>query len=233
MNLSPPPPRKTDDSDWMTTYADIITLLLAFFVILFSMSTLKKELFNQISGEIVEGQQKSLSQKIQALNPNKEQVESPTVYRVFVPPLGDDDFLKTVVGVDENNKSHQSHITFPEEVLFVPGTTNLISRSATVFEQTVEYLSQISPDYFIISIEVHYDNQSTIPKGYQDKFQFTAERALNIRTGLFQKGYPHDNIYIVGYGDTIPLKTDLIIKSSVPERRIVINIHRKTDIRKY
>ena len=231
MNISPPP-KRTDDNEWMTTYADIITLLLAFFVILFSMSTLKKELFNQISGEIIEGQHRSLSQKIQALNPDKKEVESPTVYRVFVPPLGDDDFLKTVIGVDENNKSHQSHITFPEEVLFVPGTTQLISRSSTVFEQTVDYLSQISPSYFLISIEVHYDEKSRIPKGYQDKFQFTAERALNIRTGLSQKGYPHDNIYIVGYGDTIPLKSEVEIQSAVPERRIVINIHRKTDIRK-
>ena len=209
MSLPPPPPRKTNENEWMTTYADIITLLLAFFVILFSMSTLKKELFNQISGEIVEGQYKSLSQKIHSLQPNQEEVQSPTVYRVFVPPLGDDDFLNTVIGVDENNQSHQSHITFPEEVLFVPGTTKLISRSGTVFEQTVDYLSQISPSYFLISIEVHYDKKSRVPKTYDDKFQFTAERALNIRTALIQKGFPYDNIYVVGYGDSIPLKSDI------------------------
>lgn len=232
MSLSPPPPRKKEDNEWMMTYADIITLLLAFFVILFSMSTLKKDLFNKISGEIVEGQHKSLSQKIHALKPNREEVQSPTVYRVFVPPLGDDDFLKTVIGVDENNQNHQSHITFPEEVLFVPGTTTLIARSGTVFEQTVDYLSQISPSYFLISIEVHYDTESRVPKNYNDKFQFTAERALNIRNALYKKDYPHDNIYIVGYGDTIPLKKDAKIKSSAPARRIVINIHRKTDLRK-
>ena len=95
MSLTPPPPRKSEDNQWMMTYADVITLLLAFFVILFSMSTLKKEMFSQIQGEIVEGQHRSLAQKIQALNPRKDPVHSPTVYRVFIPPLGEDDFLHT------------------------------------------------------------------------------------------------------------------------------------------
>jgi chemotaxis protein MotB len=231
MSLPPLPPRKSEDNEWMLTYADVITLLLAFFVILFSMSTLKKDMFSQIQGEIVEGQYRSLAQKIQALNPNKEQVQSPTVYRVFIPPLGDDDFLHTVVGIDENNKNHQSELTFPEEVLFKPGTTSLINRSKIVMEQTVEYLSQVSPSYFLIAIEVHYDKESATPHSYLDKFQFTAERALNIRMALEKEGYPFENIYIVGYGDSIPLKTNLDIDSAHPERRIIINIHRKTDIR--
>ena len=231
MSLSTPPKRRSEDNEWMLTYADVITLLLAFFVILFSMSTLKKELFNQITGEIIEGQHRSLAQKIQSLNPKKDPTKSPTVHRVFVPPLGDDDFLHTVIGIDENNKSHQSQLTFPEEVFFIPNTTTLINRSQTVMKQLVDYLEQISPNYFLVSIEVHYDKNSKLIPPYKDKFQFTAERAINIRTALEKEGFSHENIYVVGYGSTIPLKTDVHIKSAVPERRIVINIHRKTDLR--
>ena len=87
MSLPPPPPRKHDDNAWMTTYADVITLLLAFFVILFSMSTLKKEFFNQITEEIVKGQKRGFTEQIRTLRPTQNPDQSPVVYRVFVPPL--------------------------------------------------------------------------------------------------------------------------------------------------
>ena len=223
--------KKGEDNEWMITYADIITLLLAFFVILFSMSTLKKEMFAQISDEIVVGQQRSLSQKIMALKPVKDEEQSPVVYKVFVPPLDTDDFLHTVIGIEEQNLNHNSRLIFPEESVFAPETSTLVYRSKTVFEQTSDYLMQISPEYFLIGIEVHYDKESDVPRSYKNKYQFTAERALNFRNGLLKAGYKNENLYVVGYADTIPLKEKLNIDSSNPARRIVINIHRKTDPR--
>ena len=126
---------------------------------------------------------------------------------------------------------HQSKIFFPEEAIFAPETSSLIYRSKTVFEQTSDYLMQISPDYFLIAIEVHYDKESKVPNRYNNKYQFTAERALNIRNGLIKAGYSNDNLYIVAYSDTLPLKEKIKIDSENPERRVVINIHRKTDFR--
>ena len=37
-----------DDSNWLATYGDMMTLLMCFFVLLFSMSQIKKNKFEQL-----------------------------------------------------------------------------------------------------------------------------------------------------------------------------------------
>ena len=39
-------------ADWITTYSDMVTLLLTFFVMLFSMSTVDKAKFDRISASL-------------------------------------------------------------------------------------------------------------------------------------------------------------------------------------
>ena len=172
----------------MTTYADIITLLLAFFVILFSMSTLKKEFFNQITEEIVEGQKRGFAQKIQTFQANRIPEESPVIYRVFVPALEDHNYLKSVIGIEEQNEVHKSQLIFPEESLFIPNTTTLTNKAKLILRDTVTYLNQLDENYFDISIQSYYEKDGTIPNEH-DKFRFTAERGLVIRNMLQEKGY--------------------------------------------
>ena len=189
------------------------------------MSTLKKEFFNQITEEMVEGQKRGFAQKIQTFQANRIPEESPVIYRVFVPALEDHNYLKSVIGIEENNEIHKSELIFPEESLFIPNTTTLTNKAKLILRDTVTYLDQLDDNYFDISIQSYYEKNGTIPNE-KDKFRFTAERALVIRNMLKEKGYTKNNLYVIGYGDSQPLKK-YNFKSDHPERRIVISIHRQ------
>ena len=44
----------SDEEEWLITYSDAVTLLLAFFVILYSMSEIKVERFHEVRAGIVQ-----------------------------------------------------------------------------------------------------------------------------------------------------------------------------------
>ena len=51
--------KKGNDNDWMDTYADAITLLMAFFVVLLSMSSMNAKKYDYMVEVISEGLNKS------------------------------------------------------------------------------------------------------------------------------------------------------------------------------
>ncbi len=233
MSTNANPPRKSSDGGWMDTYADIITLLLAFFVILYSMSSLKKEMFESIAEQIVQGQQKGFAEQVRSIQPSKETKSNSKTVKLFVPKLKESSFLKNVVGIEEENSSYESKLVFPADALFVPGSTALVKKSEVAFKQTAAYLNRLDPKYFDISIEGHYDANSPIPTGYSNKWEFSAARALNVRKALIQSGYKHkNNIYIAAFADSRPIAKEksgkmLLPKNQAKNRRIVIFAHAK------
>ena len=196
------------------------------------MSTLKKEMFDSISQQIIQGQQKGFADQIRSIQPQEDSKANNKTYKLFVPKLKKNSFLKNVVGIEEKNTNHESKLTFPADALFVPGTTSLIKKSEVALKQTADYLNTLDPKYFDVSIEGHYDINSPIPSGYDNKWEFSAARALNVRKALIQLGYKHKNIYISAYSDSRPVAKEksgkmLLPKNQAKNRRIVIYAHGK------
>ena len=52
--LPPPPPEEEEKEDWLLTYADAITLLMAFFVLLYTVSDPNTEKFEAVTKGMVE-----------------------------------------------------------------------------------------------------------------------------------------------------------------------------------
>jgi len=93
-------------SNWMITFADLLSLILTFFVLLYSMSALED---NQKWEEIT----KSLSQK---LNPNKDAEEQApaaqiSVTRISMPKAANIDYLATII-TDKFNDSPELSTMF-------------------------------------------------------------------------------------------------------------------------
>ncbi len=75
----------TPDQRWMVTLADLLSLILTFFVLLFSMSTLELEQWEKISQSL--SQNLSLEKKVKETKPAAEQAIE-KINRLEAAPLG-------------------------------------------------------------------------------------------------------------------------------------------------
>ena len=178
-------PEKNNSDDgggWLETYADTITLLMAFFVMMFSMSTLDAGKF-QILKEAISSE---ISKRPSAgKGPNKESSFLPVV-----------DVLKTVAGpekvpVEERESASRSSA---EDLKSQP----IIAELAESGLLQLEY----SPD----GLKMEFASKALFSSGNADVMESLEEILAEVGRVLSEGGF--SNIDIEGHTDDVPIKTE-------------------------
>ncbi len=201
--------------EWILTYADMVTLLLTFFVLLFSMSTIDKQQFTEnfsaiksaLSGKdaspatskITVKEASVLVEQIQM----RRQIEQ-AQQRVFQ----DVKLLQTTQGVEGvvSAKLDKGKITLrmPSEVLFDSGSATLKPEGREVIMRMKNFFIKY-PDQ-MINIKGYTDD---VPPGagsrFQDNWELSALRAVNVLRLLVSLGISPNRMTATGLADLDPL----------------------------
>ena len=208
-----------EDLEYLLTYSDMITLLLAFFAILIASSTPDQALWDQMK----EGMRSEV-----------------TGTEIQKTPLAEikadlDSILTTereqgLVNIDLTNK--EIVMTFNSSSLYISGGAELLPSGEGIIRKVGDALNGLSFYNFKVDIEGHTDNVPINTLRFPSNWELSVARASEVVKFLVNLGYEPSNLKASGYADTQPLPnaphTDEfgqdIIENHKKNRRIVIRI---------
>ncbi|WP_029521860.1 flagellar motor protein MotB [Persephonella sp. KM09-Lau-8] len=184
---------------WLISFSDLMSLLLTFFILLYSMSVLDiKKLMKFLwyfQGEKVLQYTKttallppiSLLPKDMALS-LKERIKRVLPVHAYQIEVIEDYVI----------------VRLFNDVVFKPGSAELTDEAKKALKQVAKVLKGLSKNETEILVEGHTDID--VPKGI-DPWKLSIERAVNVAEFLIQNGVDPKKISATGYGNTKPLYT--------------------------
>jgi len=227
-----------EPAGWLVTYADLMTLLLTFFVLLFSISSLNLEKFKQAIAAI----QVSLGEKAPA-------VELLELVLEPVRPTGRKIVLENLIGLKSRDISRDirrfvykrklsDHIVVSTEgskvimrmtgkILFKSGSATLNPEAAPVLDDIVR-IAKRYPAYDI-RIEGHTDNLPISTQEFASNWELSAVRATTILRHMIDGGVDPHSLTATGYGALIPMVPNNTESNRARNRRVEFVLEKKTE----
>lgn len=200
------------EESWLLSYADLITNLLLFFVVLLTAANLNKSKMQQIV--------KSLSgaESPASLDSIRKEIDAQIAKRQL------QDMVTTTVSAEGLELSLNSGLVFD-------------SGKATIrpeLEQTVTSMLQVLAPYsakYGFAVEGHTDSTPILAGGpFATNWELSSARAIVVRQRLEEAGINRSRIRVEGYADTKPLPEEQLEGLS-PEERLAR--HRRVVVRIY
>jgi len=232
---------------WLVSYADFITLLFAFFVVMYAISSVNEGKYKVLSNSLVNafnnttakpgGQPIAVIQgapPIQArpvFRPDKlpeqkiiEQKKAET--RKQMKNVAGDimEALKPLIAQGKVRLLETSRgvtIEINDSILFAPGQATLQPASISAMKAIAEVLA--SSD-FPITIEGHTDNIPISTPQFPSNWELSAMRATTVLRLFNDGGVGAERLTAIGYGDTRPVETNTTPEGRARNRRVSILI---------
>lgn len=200
---------KGHEEGWLWSYADLITNLLLFFVVLLTAANLNKSKMQQIAKSISGAEQPASLESIQR-EINKRIAEKQL-----------QDLVRTSLGDEGLQMSINSGLVFDS------GKAVLRPEHEGTVTSMLQLLAPYSSKYQF-AVEGHTD---AIPMvGPITNWELSSSRAIVVRQRLEEVGVAKGRIRVEGYADTKPLPEDELVGLSPDERlarhrRVVVRIY--------
>lgn len=226
---------------WLDTYADTITLLMTFFVLLFSMSTLDAQKFKEIAvafnavftgssadsileydifnGEvpIIGGEVKDETE-LDKVNPEDGTTKEESTYEEVSKFVKENDLASVVtITTDERGVI----IQIKDSILFETGEAELKANSLEVLGK-INALIATLPNNIII--EGHTDNVPINTYQYPTNYELSGARAARVLRYFTEQGQDPLRFVFQGYGDVKPLYPNNSDENRAKNRRVNILI---------
>ncbi len=227
---------------WLVSYADFITLLFAFFVVMYAISSVNEGKYRILSNSlgIAFG---GLTSKAPVL---KDPVEStrPVLPRPLPAPAqrANDaavkrekalmtniarDILKAMaplisqgkVRVTQTNRGVSVEIN--ASVLFAPGEAKLSAQSEKALRAVAEVLNKVDND---IQVEGHTDNVPINNVMFPSNWELSAVRASSVVRLFLESGMNEKRLVAVGHGANQPVDTNDTSEGRLRNRRVQLMI---------
>ncbi len=215
---------------WLLTYADMLTLLFALFVILYSISAVDVEKFKSLAMAL--GNAFGLKGHVSILQTGATTDTKPIVMEQSQVQLTT---LKERVQkwILQQKLEREIKVRFNErgliislmtdKILFRSGYADLLPRTQRILSDISELLKEITNP---VIIEGHTDDvpitSPTIKKKYNDNWDLSTARAVNVLKYLIRKGISPDRLSAAGYSSYKPLVPNIDDITRAKNRRIDI-----------
>jgi chemotaxis protein MotB len=210
----PEEPQEEGSPAWMNTYGDMVTLVLTFFVLLFSFSTIDaskwEEIVQSLSGMSVIA--------VPALDPNAtEKMEIHSGRFIITPPTASpsagatgpdganvsatqqrfNEFYETInTYVETNNLGYILKVEYTDDftvllrmsdsAFFDSGSANIDEDAQSALNAVCQIFSEYEDIIKVIRIEGHTDNKPIQTTKYKDNWELSMDRADTVRKYIMQ-----------------------------------------------
>lgn len=208
-----------DESNWLVSYADMMTLLFGFFVLMYSFSRVDKEKFEIVSKDLV----KYFGGQV------RNDAGAPEGVKAIR------DKLMTGVGSVEDSSEFKVEIkgdalvfTIGSDLLFAPGSARPNEKAVAVFNKVYESIKDKPIE--LLEVEGHTDGDPISTVTFPSNWELSTGRASSVVRVFENLGVAPDHLKAAGYGPSRPVvpekneKGEPVPESKGKNRRVVINL---------
>lgn len=207
-----------DESNWLVSYADMMTLLFGFFVLMYSMSRFDNSKFDLVRKEIAQYFGGNVKTESAVLLAEQKLIN-------ILKGSGEMNGVEISRGPEEN----QLLLKFDGEVLFESGAIEVKDQAKPILRKAVSALRSVG-SLSKINIEGHTDNDP-IQSGYvKSNWELSSLRAGSVVRYFEESGLDSKLMSAVGYGSSRPVapnedKTGVDIPANKAlNRRVVVAV---------
>lgn len=210
---------------WLLTYADLITLLLAFFVVMYSMSRIDAKKFGQMQ-EALHGKLKGGPSLLKHPDPKADVghgiLKLGSLKTIQAKIEKKFKGLNKVRGLETEITERGLVIHIMESILFKSGSADLQSSAIEVLDQIAEVVKFL-PNH--VRVEGHTDDQTIDSPVFPSNWELSTARATAVvRYYMDGRGFSPDRLSALGYGAFRPIRPNNSIENRAANRRVDVVI---------
>jgi chemotaxis protein MotB len=235
---------------WMATYGDMVTLLFAFFVLLYSMSSVQQESFKELVQSLksalgvqqvpeagtreglqlpapepseleTEPEAEAVDEAGGLVQREIDEIESQVWELIMFNKLGG----QVMVKGDEGGAT----ITISDVILFPAGDARLTAGGTEIMKKIYDILAQFS---YRIKVVGHTDNIPIETSRYPSNWELSANRACEVVRLLIDEGIDPGLLSAVGSGEYHPIAANDTPEGRARNRRVEIIYERQALVEK-
>ncbi|MBK3441422.1 MULTISPECIES: flagellar motor protein MotD [Pseudomonas] len=244
------PEEHVNHERWLVSYADFITLLFAFFVVMYSISSINEGKYKIISQALVG----VFNDAERALKPIPIGEERPKTVTPAKPLVNDSD--ETAAGIQGTSdplksiaddisaafgdliSSNQMTVRGNELWVEIELNSSLLFASADALpsDQAFTIIDKVAailkPFENPIHVEGFTDNFPISTAQYPTNWELSSARASSIVRMLAMQGVNPQRLASVGYGEFQPVANNATVEGRARNRRVVLVVSRNLDVRR-
>ena len=227
--MSGPPEVKEEEvsEDWLVTYADSITILMAFFVMMFSI-------IKPTSPQLIEALENSSAAGaiVSKIAGNAAAPASP--FQTLLQQMNADlqQAGEAADAVQSQSSARGTTFEFKSGEMFGPGSATILESAIPLLDRVAQNLILLGIQNYRVDIEGHTDDAPISTPQFPSNWELSAGRASSVARFLISRGVDPDRITVVGYAETRPKvpnrdEAGVAIPENMAEnRRVIVRIQR-------
>ena len=226
-----------DDAPWLVTYADLMTIMLVFFVLLYTLSFFEKETYKRTIETIkirVESNENLIG--LMELMEIPESVDTQiTIEDITGLQPREKSLFKTITKFARSSRQKKNIstrildgkiiVSIKGKALFNSGSASLNSTAVSIFDEIILILADY-PEYNI-NIKGHTDNSPIATAIFPSNWELSAVRATTVLKYLISKGITPQRLTATGYGEIMPLLPNTSEENKAQNRRVEFVLEKK------
>ncbi len=186
-----------DDNAWLTTYLDLITLLLILFVVMLAFSTFEPDRFTE--PQPVAAAEAGIEATAGAPVASRQDGPAQRLANQFAVELE-----QSGLGDEVSMRVENLRLTLQiqERILFSSGSAELNEQGARLLARLVPMFQEPGR---MISVEGHTDDVPIRTGQFPSNWELSAGRASRVVRLLIEQGVPEARLRAIGYGHTRPV----------------------------
>ena len=192
------------DQDWIFTYGDLVTLLLCFFILLFSTCKYQTMKFKSLAASF-----KPLPAGTPFMNEGKDSIIEQIAQQIEESELGDD----TNISIQEKGVV----VSFKASAYFKEDSANLSPKA-------IKEMTRFSKLIFLLpnKIQIEGHTQKKISKNWGSTWELAGARASKVARFLIENGLDPTKITVKSFGSTRPRFREVSARQKILNNRVEV-----------
>lgn len=205
---------------WFISYADMITNLMIFFLVLYAMSNVEMDKLLALSDSLKKAFHKTAVENNQVgaalLSDPRRSTKTTAVSEAIEEAIR---ALGLEAGVTVSADERGTIISLVDSYFFDPGSTVINDKIKPTLREVAEFITETNAN---AQIEGHTDDIKVYRPPIKSNWALSSLRATEVVEFLVAQGVPEKHLSAVGYGDTRPLVPNISAENRARNRRIDI-----------